>query len=162
MFVRFRLSCPACSPLALAVSSFGHYSALPPPDIRAVIDKMALYVARNGEAFAKGVWENKKDDPRFAFLLPWSPLHAYYMECVGAARASAAATQDPAPASAHAPPAVSDPLVTGISTATPPVPPATEKVRSEMVGNSVLCRDSANAILGSTLWLWSSICERAG
>lgn len=48
----------------------------PPEDIRIVIDKMASYVARNGDEFAEIV--RAKNDPRFTFLDPEHMYHPYY------------------------------------------------------------------------------------
>ncbi|RDD37811.1 Splicing factor, suppressor of white-apricot-like protein [Trichoplax sp. H2] len=49
----------------------------PPPDIQGVIDKMAQYVARNGDKFELVV--RAKSDPRFNFLLPWNVHYRYYL-----------------------------------------------------------------------------------
>ncbi|XP_071945410.1 splicing factor, suppressor of white-apricot homolog isoform X2 [Antedon mediterranea] len=48
----------------------------PTPDIQPIIDKMAKYVARNGEEFEATV--RAKNDGRFEFLLPWHTFNAYY------------------------------------------------------------------------------------
>lgn len=48
----------------------------PPEDVQVVIDKMAAYVARNGDEFAEIV--RAKNDPRFTFLDPENIYHAYY------------------------------------------------------------------------------------
>ncbi|KAJ8712838.1 hypothetical protein PYW08_008142 [Mythimna loreyi] len=48
----------------------------PPEDVQIVIDKMASYVARNGDEFADIV--RAKNDPRFTFLHPENIYHAYY------------------------------------------------------------------------------------
>ena len=51
----------------------------PPPEIRAVADKTALYVAKNGRAFEERIRGSAKGKtPKFAFLQPTSPFHAYY------------------------------------------------------------------------------------
>ncbi|KAL0818469.1 hypothetical protein ABMA28_008927 [Loxostege sticticalis] len=50
--------------------------ATPPEDVQIVIDKMAAYVARNGDEFAEIV--RAKNDPRFTFLEPNNVYHAYY------------------------------------------------------------------------------------
>ena len=50
----------------------------PPPDIQPIIDKLAKYVAKNGEDFEVSV--RTKADQRFEFLLPWHPFNAYYMQ----------------------------------------------------------------------------------
>jgi splicing factor 3A subunit 1 len=51
----------------------------PPPEIRAVADRTALYVAKNGRAFEARILKSEKaKTPKFAFLQPTSPFHAYY------------------------------------------------------------------------------------
>ncbi|XP_075983557.1 suppressor of white-apricot isoform X4 [Anticarsia gemmatalis] len=50
--------------------------ATPPDDVQIVIDKMAAYVARNGDEFADIV--RAKNDPRFTFLEPENVYHPYY------------------------------------------------------------------------------------
>lgn len=53
----------------------------PPPEIRAVADRTALFVAKNGRAFeARIVNSDKGKTPKFAFLHDTSPFHAYYEE----------------------------------------------------------------------------------
>eukprot|EP00956_Cyclotella_meneghiniana_P001675 scaffold1823_cov38-Cyclotella_meneghiniana.AAC.6 len=51
----------------------------PPPEIRAVADKTALFVSKNGRAFEHKILNSAKGStPKFAFLQPNSPFHAYY------------------------------------------------------------------------------------
>ncbi|KAL9181521.1 hypothetical protein ACHAXT_010326 [Thalassiosira profunda] len=51
----------------------------PPPDIRAVADRTALFVSKNGRAFeVKILNSDKGKTPKFAFLHAASPFHAYY------------------------------------------------------------------------------------
>lgn len=51
----------------------------PPTDIRAVADKTALFVAKNGRAFEQRIMTSEKGKtPKFAFLQTTSPFHAYY------------------------------------------------------------------------------------
>ena len=51
----------------------------PPPAIRAVADKTALFVAKNGRAFENKIINSEKGrTPKFAFLHPTSHFHAYY------------------------------------------------------------------------------------
>jgi splicing factor 3A subunit 1 len=51
----------------------------PPPEIRAVADKTALFVAKNGRAFEQRILNSDKGQtPKFAFLHESSPFHAYY------------------------------------------------------------------------------------
>lgn len=52
---------------------------LPPPDIRAVADKTALFVSKNGRAFERRILNSEKGQtPKFSFLHDTSPFHAYY------------------------------------------------------------------------------------
>ena len=51
----------------------------PPPDIRAVADKTALFVAKNGRAFEERILNSEKGKTaKFAFLHSTSPFNAYY------------------------------------------------------------------------------------
>ncbi|KAL7514461.1 hypothetical protein ACHAXN_011719 [Cyclotella atomus] len=51
----------------------------PPPEIRAVADKTALFVSKNGRAFEHKILNSEKGKtPKFAFLHASSPFHAYY------------------------------------------------------------------------------------
>ena len=50
----------------------------PPPDLQPIVDKTALYVARNNDGFERTVLEKHCDDPRFSFLNPWDKFHSYY------------------------------------------------------------------------------------
>lgn len=51
--------------------------SLPSTEIQVVIDKTAMYVAKNGREFEETL--KKKDDSRFQFLNPDDELHAYYI-----------------------------------------------------------------------------------
>ncbi|CAA7267643.1 unnamed protein product [Cyclocybe aegerita] len=53
---------------------------LPPPEIKVVIDRTASYVARsaNPPQFEERVREGQRSDPKFSFLNPADPYHAYY------------------------------------------------------------------------------------
>lgn len=48
----------------------------PPPDVQPIIDRMAMYVAKNGEEFAIVV--KSKKDARFQFLESWHTHYPYY------------------------------------------------------------------------------------
>ena len=51
----------------------------PPPEIRAVADKTASFVAKNGRGFETRIMNSAKGKtPKFAFLHDSSPFHAYY------------------------------------------------------------------------------------
>lgn len=53
------------------------YAIPPPPDVQPIIDKMASYVAKNGDDFETIV--KSKGDKRFEFLLPDHEYHLYYL-----------------------------------------------------------------------------------
>lgn len=69
---------------------------LPPPDIRAVVDKTATFVARNGRSFERKI-AGETASAKFAFLRPSDPYHAYYEHKL---RELAAADETPAAAAA--------------------------------------------------------------
>lgn len=49
----------------------------PPPELEVIIDKLAVYVAKNGDEFEKQV--KKRNDERFSFLNPGDVHHAHYI-----------------------------------------------------------------------------------
>ena len=51
---------------------------IPPPDLQPVIDRLALYVAKNGDEFEEGI--KLKEDPRFDFLNNWNMYNKYYTQ----------------------------------------------------------------------------------
>lgn len=52
---------------------------IPPPDIRAVVDKTATFVARNGKSFEQKILSSAEGKtPKFNFMRPFDPYHAYY------------------------------------------------------------------------------------
>ncbi|KAF9792348.1 Pre-mRNA splicing factor PRP21 like protein-domain-containing protein [Thelephora terrestris] len=55
---------------------------LPPPDIKSVIDRTATFVAKsaNPTHFEDRIRENQRQDPKFSFLHPADPYHAYYRD----------------------------------------------------------------------------------
>ena len=55
----------------------------PRPDLKPVIDRLAEYVAKNGNEFEDGIKEKK--DPRFDFLNSWNVYHGYYLQMKGKA-----------------------------------------------------------------------------
>ena len=51
----------------------------PPPDIRAIVDKTALFVARNGKSFEARIQASAEGQSnKFAFMRPSDPYNAYY------------------------------------------------------------------------------------
>jgi len=52
---------------------------VPPPDIRAVVDKTAQFVARNGKSFEERIMKSEEGmTAKFSFLQAFDPYHAYY------------------------------------------------------------------------------------
>lgn len=51
---------------------------LPPKDIRAILEKTAGYVARNGTAFEDRIREKEKHNPKFSFLNPTDAYGGFY------------------------------------------------------------------------------------
>ena len=50
----------------------------PPPDLRSIVDKTAQFVARNGDEFESRIQANQANNPKFNFMKPQDPYHAYY------------------------------------------------------------------------------------
>ncbi len=65
---------------------------LPPRDIRAIVEKTAGYVARNGAAFEDRIREKEKHNPKFSFLSSndaYYPFYAWRLEEIRAGRGTA-------------------------------------------------------------------------
>ena len=71
---------PASGPSSASASPGPHTTQIVTPnkDLESVIDRLAVYVVKNGEEFEDGIKEKK--DARFDFLLPSNIYHPYYME----------------------------------------------------------------------------------
>lgn len=54
----------------------------PPPEVRNIVDKTASFVARNGPEFESRIRQNEQNNPKFNFLNPADPYHAYYQHKV--------------------------------------------------------------------------------
>lgn len=54
----------------------------PPPEVRNIVDKTAGFVARNGAEFEHRIKQNEVNNPKFNFLNPGDPYHAYYQHKV--------------------------------------------------------------------------------
>lgn len=59
---------------------------IPPSELQLVIDKTAVYVAKNGTDFEARLCLRKKNDARFEFLEPTSEFHQYYVFKVNESR----------------------------------------------------------------------------
>lgn len=57
---------------------------VPPLDIKGLADKTAEYVASVGSSFESKLYAKEKNNPKFQFLLPSSPYHAYYKQQIEA------------------------------------------------------------------------------
>lgn len=53
---------------------------VPPPEIRTVIEKLVAYVIKTGPSFETTILEKERHNPRFSFLFPSDPYHAYYQQ----------------------------------------------------------------------------------
>ena len=65
---------------------------LPPRDIRAIVEKTAGYVARNGAAFEDRIREKERHNPKFSFLSSndaYYPFYAWRLDEVRAGRGTA-------------------------------------------------------------------------
>ncbi|KAF7510616.1 hypothetical protein GJ744_006228 [Endocarpon pusillum] len=62
-----------------AVSKPPEGIVLPPKDIRAIVEKTAGYVARNGPVFEDRIREKEKHNPKFSFLSPNDAYSAFYL-----------------------------------------------------------------------------------
>lgn len=52
----------------------------PPPEVRNIVDKTASFVARNGPEFESRIRQNEINNPKFNFLNPGDPYHAYFQQ----------------------------------------------------------------------------------
>ena len=52
---------------------------IPPPDIRAVVDKTAQFVGKNGKSFEQRILDSSEGKTaKFNFMKQFDPYHAYY------------------------------------------------------------------------------------
>lgn len=56
---------------------------IPPPEIRTLIGKTAIYVNKNGTAFENKIKSKESNNPKFIFLNDKDPYHAYYQFVLG-------------------------------------------------------------------------------
>ncbi|RAH43398.1 putative pre-mRNA splicing factor, partial [Aspergillus brunneoviolaceus CBS 621.78] len=80
---------------------------LPPKDIRAIVEKTAGYVARNGPVFEDRVREKERNNPKFSFLNPddaYGPFYQWRLIEIKEGRGSTALAGRPGEASAAAEP----------------------------------------------------------
>ncbi|KAJ3693312.1 hypothetical protein LUZ60_008792 [Juncus effusus] len=50
----------------------------PPPDIRAIVEKTAQFVAKNGPEFERRIVASNAGNPKFKFMTPSDPFHDFY------------------------------------------------------------------------------------
>lgn len=83
---------PATSALPDEVSKPPPGVVLPPRDIRAIVEKTAGYVARNGAVFEDRIREKEKHNPKFSFLSAndaYNPFYAWRLNEVREGRGTA-------------------------------------------------------------------------
>lgn len=51
---------------------------IPPHEIRIIVDKTAVFVAKNGPVFEERIYEKERNNPKFSFLNSNDPYHPYY------------------------------------------------------------------------------------
>merc|ERR1712113_893270 len=52
----------------------------PPADIRAIIDKTAQFVSKNGTTFEQKILAQQSKNAKFNFLKAQDPYHTYYLD----------------------------------------------------------------------------------
>ena len=75
-----------------AVSKPPEGVVLPPKDIRAIVEKTAGYVARNGVVFEDRIRDKEQSNPKFSFLFPndaYAPFYQWRLSEVRAGRGTA-------------------------------------------------------------------------
>ncbi|PYH44944.1 putative pre-mRNA splicing factor [Aspergillus saccharolyticus JOP 1030-1] len=95
------------TPLPEEVSKPPEGVVLPPKDIRAIVEKTAGYVARNGPVFEDRVREKERNNPKFSFLNPddaYGPFYQWRLTEIKEGRGSAVAAGRPGDSSAAAEP----------------------------------------------------------
>ena len=66
-------------PLVLAMPHQVKGIIYPPPDIRAIVDKTARFVAKNGKSFEERIQASEEGkSAKFNFMRPHDPYYAYY------------------------------------------------------------------------------------
>nr|XP_027216337.1 splicing factor 3A subunit 1-like [Penaeus vannamei] len=67
----------------------------PPPEVRNIVDKTANFVARNGPEFEARIRQHEQNNPKFNFLNPGDPYHAYYQHKVNECRTGKTGEKEP-------------------------------------------------------------------
>ncbi|MCL7031088.1 hypothetical protein MKW94_012099 [Papaver nudicaule] len=78
---------PAPPPASVATHTRTIGIIHPPPDIRTIVDKTALFVAKNGPDFVKRIIANNAGNAKFNFLNGSDPYNAYYQHRLSEFRA---------------------------------------------------------------------------
>ncbi len=53
---------------------------IPPPDIKAIVEKTASFTAKHGAQFEEKIKLKQAGDPKFEFLKPDNIYHQYYQQ----------------------------------------------------------------------------------
>ncbi|KAK4527871.1 hypothetical protein GAYE_SCF46G5804 [Galdieria yellowstonensis] len=67
-------------PFSPSQQSVSNTTGMIPPDVEKIIEKTAIYVAKNGSSFEARVLEMNRNNPKFSFLLESDPFHSYYLQ----------------------------------------------------------------------------------
>ncbi|KAL4540028.1 hypothetical protein Ndes2437B_g01636 [Nannochloris sp. 'desiccata'] len=98
----------------------------PPPDIRAIADKTAAFVARNGPEFENRILANEANNAKFNFLKAGDPYNAYYQHKIKELKAAESGEAPAAPAAAVPAP----PPVAAVEAAPKPVLPPSKPIET--------------------------------
>lgn len=71
---------PTQTPVATHTRTIGMIH--PPPDIRQIVEKTAIFVAKNGPDFERRIMASNAGNAKFNFLNPSDPYHAFYQHRV--------------------------------------------------------------------------------
>jgi len=106
MLVPSQMAPAAPMRLPAPLSSVGASGVIQPPaDLKSIIDKTAMFVARNGPEFESRILKNEANNAKFSFLVVKDPFFAYYKAKVielGGVTAADAAAAAPAATSSSA------------------------------------------------------------
>jgi splicing factor 3A subunit 1 len=112
----------------------------PPPDVRAIVDKTAAFVARMGDEVERKIAAAEQANVKFTFLRADDPYHSYYKHKVAEGRSGGGAPAAPAPAAAPAAPAAAAAAPAPAPAAPAPAAPAPAPERRSTVLPNPLAR----------------------
>jgi splicing factor 3A subunit 1 len=107
----------------------------PPPEIRAIVDKTAQFVAKHGEEFESKIMAKEAGNAKFAFLSSDSPYHAYYRHRIQEEREGPKPQPVPEPAAESSQTAATATAPAPAAAAPAPAPSAVEVKRTLAIPN---------------------------